>query len=392
MRTATRRVLVVFAAAAGLWLVSWLLSGHAEAAGRDADPLGAVVAGVLGEPPSGGGGPVADPVSHAVAPATKAVAKTAPRVLEPVARAATPVPPVVAPVARAVPPVAEPISQVVRAAAPVTAPVSHVVSTAAALVEPVSQAAAPVTAIVPRVVAPATQPVSQVVAAAAPVVEPVSRVVQAAAPVVEPVSQLVGGAAPVVRSLKPVLEPVSQVVRAVQPILAPVDRVIRAAAPVLDPVGQAVEPVVRPIEPVSGTVVTPVGDPAAATPATKLLLSPPALQVKNQPPAAKPELPPTEPQTTTATPAAHAQPCTRTEARLAAKAQATKHIAAQTPGPSPAPRSPAVPADAACGTGPTIPPAFLTPDHGPRATRAFTRSHGHFVPLWRPCKPGTGPG
>jgi hypothetical protein len=411
---AARRLLVLAGAVAGFWLVSWLVSGHAQAAARDVNPIGEVVAGVLGGQSSGGAlspGPESGTRSGGggvpagvVEPVSRAVRAAVPD--SPVVRAAAPASDAGAgSVASAV----EPVSHGVRAAAPVVEPISRVVRSAAPVVEPISQAV--------RAAAPAIEPVSRVVRAAAPAIEPVPRVVRAAESVVEPV----------VRSVGPALEPISQVVRAVEPVsrlvhtvvepvvrsvapvLNPVTQVLRTAAPVLDPVLGAVRtvavPVVEPVAdlltPVTRPVVDPVVQPIVAAeaeggapiaPGRRTAL--PALTPARQAKAAPPHQETTPTAITTALDRTYNRPSPGVEP-VSAPVRATHHTTvsqpAGAPGNAPSPQSP-VPADAACGTAPTIPPAFLTTDLGPRVMRAFTRSQADFVPLWRACEPGTGPG
>jgi hypothetical protein len=368
--TAARRVLFLAGAVAGLWLVSWWLSGHAQAATREVNPIGEVVAGVLGGPPPGGAGQAPKDESRSAAG-------------------------VVAPVAGGV----EPVSQVARGAAPVVEPVSRTARSAAPVVEPVSQ--------VVRAAAPVVEPVAR---SLEPVVEPVSQVVRAAAPVVEPVVRAVAPVAgSVVRSVEPVLEPVSQVV---DPVLDPV---LDTVAPVTDSVGSTVEPITDVLAPVTepiGDTLAPVVEPIVAPgsesagpstpdPSTEQLLrqarqakavpthqaTVPATHHDTAPPLTAPDRTYDRPGPATSLTAATPRQAHRTHpAREATPSQPVRH-----PGNAPAPRSPA-PDDAACGAAPTIPPAFLTSGHGPRATHAFTPSHGDFLPLWRACEPGTGPG
>jgi hypothetical protein len=400
---AARRVLLLAGAVAGLWLVSWWLSGHAQAATREANPIGEVVAGVIGGQPPGGAGQTPKDESPSAA-----------GVVAPVAGGVEPVSQVVS--------AAEPVSQVVSAAAPVTEPISRVARSGAPVVEPVSQ--------VVRAAAPVVEPVSQVVRAAAPVaepvvrsvepvVEPVSQAVRAAVPVVEPVVRAAAPVArPVLRSVEPVLEPVSQVVGAVAPVVDPVlDPVLDTVAPVTDSVGSTMEPVTDALSPVTepiGDTLAPVVEPIVApgsegaAPSTPEPSTKPLIRQARQAKAAPPHretVPtthqgvalPTAPDRTYDRPSPATGPTATTprQAHQTHRAhpvrQATPSQLARAPGNAPAPRYPA-PDDAACGAAPTIPPAFLTPDHGPRATHAFTPSHGDFVPLWRACEPGTGPG
>ncbi|MEV6647696.1 hypothetical protein [Amycolatopsis sp. NPDC051371] len=410
--TAARRLLLVAGAVAGFWLVSWLVSGHAQAETREVNPLGEVVAGVVGGPPPGG---MTRALEDGAGAGVAGLVTPVPGV-EPVSQAVRAVVPV-SQVARAAGPAVEQDSRTVRSTAPAVEPVSHaarstsravepLVGSVASIVEPVSQ--------VVRTAAPVVEPVSQVVRAAAPVVEPVSQVVRAAVPVVEPVSQLARAAAPV-------LEPVSQVVRAAAPILEPVKQVVRILAPVLDPVlSGAVLPVagavVNPVADVLAPVTKPVGD--TLTPVVQPIVAPagegvetPAADPTGKRPARHAKVASPQEETTpvthqlasqlTAPDLAYTCPATEPAAAEPRPAHsrpsghsthhATKPQPAHSPGKTPAPRSPA-PEDAACGAAPTIPPAFLTAGHGPRATRAFTPSHGDFVPLWRACEPGTSPG
>ncbi len=265
---------------------------------------------------------------------------------------------------RSVEPVLEPVSQVVRAAAPVVGPVV-------------------------RSVEPVLEPISQVVRAAAPLVEPVSQIVKAAAPVIRPVVQTV------VRSVGPVLDPVLATVAPVADSLgAAVEPVTDLLSPVTKPIGDTLTPVVEPIvEPGNESAEPATPDPAAEPPIL------PARQAKAAPShqetvlaaALQAAAQPTAPDRIYDRPS----PMTGPVAAKPRQAHPVRHAAAsqpvRAPGNAPTPRSPA-PDDAACGPAPTIPPAFLTPDHGPRATHAFTPSDGDFVPLWRACEPGTSPG
>ncbi|SFW80958.1 hypothetical protein [Amycolatopsis australiensis] len=178
--TTARRALVVAAAAAGFWLVSWLLSGHADAASRDPEPVGVGV-------------PARSAVAGAVVPR-------------------------VAPVASSSLPVAEPVGHAVRSAAPV-------VQAAAPVVSDVVRGAAPLA----DVAGVAVRPVSGVVRGAAPLVKPVAAVAGAA---IAPVSR-------VVRSVAPVIDPLSDVLRAAEPPIDPVLQVVPPAEPVLGTVAPA---------------------------------------------------------------------------------------------------------------------------------------------------------
>jgi hypothetical protein len=273
--------------------------------------------------------------------------------------------------------VVEPVSQVVRAAAPVVEPVSQVVRAAVPVVEPVV-----------RSVEPVLEPISQVVHAAAPLVEPVSQMVEAVAPIIRPVVQTV------VRSVAPVLDPVLATVSPVaDSIGAAVEPVTDLLSPVTKPIGDTLTPVVEPIvAPGNESAEPSTPDPSAEPPVL------PARQAKAAP--SHQETVPAALQTTarlTAPDRTYDRP-SPTPGPIAAKPrqahparQAAPAQPVRTPGNAPMPQSPA-PGDAACGPAPTIPPAFLTPDHGPRATHAFTPSDGDFVPLWRACEPGTSPG
>lgn len=285
--TAVRRVLVVAAAVAGLWLLSWLISGRTQAATRHEDPVGEVVAGVLGGRSSGGTTVSRDPVRGGGV---------------------------------------EPVSRTVRAAAPVVQPV---VGAVAPMVAPASRAV--------RTVA------GPVVRSVAPVVEPVVRI---AAPVLDPVLD----------AARTVVDPV------IQPIVAPGDEL-------------AVPPAAEPADEPPVTLVTPVRRAMTSTPAARHVAARPAARDRTY----------DRPSATAGT--------------VAAKPHLEHHTTSSQPartprndsGNAPAPRSPA-PAEAACGTTRTIPPAFLTADHGPHVVRVSAPTHGDFVPLWRACEPGIGPG
>ena len=161
------------------------------------------------------------------------------------------------------------------------------------------------------------------------------------------------------------------------------------------------------VQPVAG--LTPVVDPVvrpigAAVAGDELPVSHAVVAVLGRPAHPAKTLPPQQETTPSARPAAtQYRPCTPPDLSAgppavaktgsqpthATTASSQKHAPGDAP--EPARRSPA-PADAACGTNPTVPPGFLTPGHGPRATRTFMPPHGDFVPLWRACEPGTGPG
>lgn len=346
--TAARRLLVLAGAVAGFWLVSWWVSAHAQAATHEVNPIGEVVAGVLGGQPPGGA---------AEAPSDGARSG------------------VVARVAGGV----QPVSRVVRSSARAVEPVSGVVHAAA----PVVRAAVPI--------------VEPVVGSVAPVVEPVSQAVRA----VEPVSRVVHTALePVVRTVAPVLEPVTQVIRSAAPVLDPVRTVVRpvgdSVGGLVEPVADLASPVTRPVGEIVDPVVQPIVAPAAegSNPAGELPVLP-ARQAKVVPPhqetspnARQAAAQPTGQNRTYDRPSPATEPFAATP-RPARHPTASQPV--RTPGKAPAPRSPAPP-DAACGATSTIPPAFLTPDPGPRVTRAVVRSYGDFVPLWRACEPSTGPG
>ncbi|MEU0793055.1 hypothetical protein ABZ342_23525 [Amycolatopsis sp. NPDC005961] len=164
-----------------------------------------------------------------------------------------------------------------------------------------------------------------------------------------------------------------------------------------EPVGDALAPGLQPTVPSAPDTADPATPNPAAEPAVR-----PARQAKTLPPQQETAAgaPGAARLTATARSDSRLVPAAETAGPAAAKLRHHKHPAlhataspppAHAPGNVPAPRSPA-PEDAACGTAPTVPPAFLTPGHGPRATHAFTPSHGVFVPLWRACEPGTGPG
>ncbi|MEV7045618.1 hypothetical protein [Amycolatopsis sp. NPDC051061] len=378
---AARRLLVLAGALAGFWLVSWWLSGHAQAAPRPPAPVGEVVTGVLEGQPSGGAiqAPNGDRsgVAGVVAPVAGAVSQSV--------RAVAPVSQVV----RSAAPVVEPVSQVVRAAAPVVEPVSQAVRSAVPVVEPVSRivgTAVPITEPAVRAIAPVAEPASQVVRAAAPVVEPLTQVVRTAAPVLDPVLAATRAVVlPVVDSVGGLVEPVADVL-----------------SPVTQPVGDVLTPVV---EPVVQPIVAPVAeavDPPAADPAGE----PPVRPVR---PGRQAEIAPPHQESTPG--AVHGTVRTPAQARtydrpgpsvepVAAKPRSGHHHTTvsqpvrnprHSPNRTPEPRSPA-PVDATCGTAPTIPAAFLTPGHGPRPTRSSVPPHEDFHPLWRACEPGTGPG
>lgn len=358
---AARRLLVLAAAVAGFWLVSWLVSGNASAAeGRSAELP------VLG-PPSGAGAVVSAGVSPARpsavdAPGAVASARSVARAAEPIARV---VEAVASPVAKSAAAVAEPVSQ---AAAPATRAVGALGETAAAGVAPVTRAAGALVAPLGR--------------AANAVVAPVADAVTSAAPVTRAV------VAPVVRSIEPILSPAKALLSPVtKTVTGLVDPVVSDAGltSVVQPVTGDTPPVVNPVAdrgrqprathaPVAGAVVRPITPPAEVTatgPLPNQVRQPVAVIGKT---AGHTCVPPSSPR----------------RHKLSAHHTGTAgHRSGGTPSH---PVAPVSSPDAATGAGAGIPPAFLSAGHGPHRFRASPWAHGDFVPLWRPCEPGTGPG
>ncbi|WIX91856.1 hypothetical protein [Amycolatopsis sp. DG1A-15b] len=233
------------------------------------------------------------------------------------------------------------VGSVVRSAVPVLQPVS---GAAKALLSPLTEAAAP---LVEPVVAAVAAPVTGLVGALSRVVKPVSRPV-------------LGAASPVLTDL---LTPVAD--GAGRPVVASL------AAVVVPPVaGSAVRAVAPPARVVTG--------PPPNTQLAPAVAGPPAAAVAQARPIA----------------------CPWTAATVAAGPhRGTAHHPASRLGsnrPGEPPAHPGAPAssssDVASGSGSGIPFAFLATGHAPHHLRASTWTHGDFVPLWRPSKPGTGPG
>ncbi|MEU5263594.1 hypothetical protein [Amycolatopsis sp. NPDC021455] len=303
------------------------------------------------------------------------------------------------------------MSRVVRSAESVSraagAAVSPVTGAAGAVVSQVAASAKQVVAPVSRAAGAVVSPVA---GAAAAVVSPV---VASVKPVVAPVSGVVGAVASPVTGA---LAPVSEVVRSVEPVLAPLTRPVAGlVAPVTGAVGGLVRPVLGSttpgltgllapvaadlpiVAPVTG-VTGPAGREPGAQPARQIKLIHPADPVVPSGGAAVTPLPSGKFVRAAVQPADVARPMASGRDRGAASHRAPAS-ALRTGGPAgipghvppPAPVPPA-PSDVGCGGGSPIPPAFLTSGHGPRDFRVFTRAHEVFVPLWRPCEPGTGPG
>lgn len=390
---AARRLLVLAGALAGLWLVSWLTSGSAEAATgkvRDLpDAIGVVVGAVTPAGPREAVDAVQPPKRAAegraaaqVPPwgagevgtrgAAHAAAVTAPAsygepgvaLTEPVSRAAQatapagtrPAPnPVPSPAAKRATAVTTPLSQLVGSAAPVTRAVG-------AVVKPVAE---PVTRAVGQGLSPLTKPVSHLVRTAVPVVQPITTVL---APVTRPVADLLG-------PLTTVLDPVTS--NLLRPVLgAPPPVVGDLLTPVDDTVGRPV------VAPVTDVFRPPVAPPEVALPKTAGTTA--AADLRLFAPTALPQ------HEATAEP--HRSSVAVRKPAKTATTTATAQARGYRPGPVPVhPGAPVTP-DVAGGAGPTIPAAFLAAGHLPHHFRASPWAHGVFVPLWRPCEPGTGPG
>ncbi|MDQ7802904.1 hypothetical protein Q5425_04130 [Amycolatopsis sp. A133] len=402
---AARRLLVLAAAVAGFWLVSWLTSGDADAATSPVlpDPVGVAV-GALSPPAEVGHAAVARDVADAgrsfsgkaeVVAGGQRAAKASSR-------------PDAASDAADV--VAAPVSRTVRAAAPITKPVSHAAEAAVVRsIAPVARAAEAAVSPVAAGAATVVEPVSQVVRSAVPLVRPVSGAAQrvlspvtktAAAAVVRPVAQLLHGAEPLVSAVaRPVARLVDPLTGAVKPVtaslLGPVLGVTSPVltdllTPVVDSVGRpVVAPVADAVGPV-GSLGRPVPLPARASSGI------PSLSRQFVPTPEPAAVTPVEPAGPVAAsgPACGGTAATGSHRRSLAAHHAGAQLGRHVPPHPPAPAPPGAPvsSDVTSGTGSTIPFAFLTAGHAPHDFRASPWTHGEFVPLWRPCEPGTGPG
>jgi hypothetical protein len=256
------------------------------------------------------------------------------------------------------------------AVSPVTGAAAGVVSHVAASAKPVL---APVSGAVGAVVSPVTgalAPVSQVVRSLEPILAGVTRPV---AGLVAPLTRAVGGLVrPVLGAAAPRLPDLLAPVAADLPVVAPVTGVVGPAGRHPDTVpGKLIELIhpAYPLTPSVGGAETPVpSGKSAARPADVAL-----------PMASEPDCRGT------------AGPGLRREPASAHPAVSVAGVPGHAP-PAPAPPGAPAPSDVTCGAGSPIPPAFLAFDHGPREFRVSTLAHGVFVPLWRPCEPGTGPG
>ncbi|WP_206797410.1 hypothetical protein [Amycolatopsis sp. MtRt-6] len=215
------------------------------------------------------------------------------------------------------------------------------------------------------------------------------------------------------RAVVPVARPLTSAARAVlAPVAKPVaalvkpltDVVARPVAGLLGPLATLVEPVtsnlLAPVlgatSPVVGDLLTPVEDTVGrpiVAPVTDVFRPPhPAPPVISpvRTAAGVTDVRPLAP-TTAAVPKQQAPAGSHHGARavhVKATAQARGHRPGGTPAHPGAPVSP----DVATGAGSTTPAAFLASGHAPHHFRASPWTHGVFVPLWRPCEPGTGPG
>ncbi|RSM41241.1 hypothetical protein DMA12_24895 [Amycolatopsis balhimycina DSM 5908] len=226
--------------------------------------------------------------------------------------------------------------------------------------------------------------VSSAAGTAAVVVEPVSRVVRSVEPILASLTRPVAGLAdPLTGSVGGLVRPVLGTVAPGLPdLVAPV----AADLPVVAPVAGGVGPVGRlPGTKPAGLIgwIHPADPVASSAGAAETLLPPgkfvPAAALSAD--VARPAVP---------RPACHGTAESGSHRAPASAPQAVSPAGA--PGHTPpAPASP-TPSDVGCGTGSPIPPAFLASDHGPRDFSVLTRVHEVFVPLSRPCEPGTGPG
>ncbi|MGW3997667.1 hypothetical protein ACWEF6_29630 [Amycolatopsis sp. NPDC004772] len=383
---AARRLLVLAAAVAGFWLVSWLVSGSASAAdvsvGRGVEP--GLPSGVV----SGAHGVVAAGVSPtAVGRASAVDSRVAPRSVaaaRPVARAAGPtavgVVGAAEPVTRAV------ASPVAKTAAAVVEPVSHVAAPAArvvgAVAEPVSQVAAPVTRAVGALGEAAAADVAPVTRAAGALVAPLGR---AATAVVAPVTRAV--VAPIVHSAEPILSPAKALLSpATKAVTGLVDPVVSdtGLTSVVKPVTGDTPPVVNPV---AGRGEKPLATEAPLVGSIVRLITPLAVAAATGP------LPNQARQLVSVIVKTAGRTCVLPSSprphRTTAHHAAAGHRSGQTPVH---PGAPVSSPDVATGTGSVIPPAFLSAGQAPHHFRASPWAHGDFVPLWRPCEPGTGPG
>jgi hypothetical protein len=271
-------------------------------------------------------------------------------------------------VARGVGAVVAPITET---AAGVASPVVGVVGSAVPLTRAVGAVVAPITETAAAVVAP-------VVRATRPVLEPVSAVAK------ELLSPVTKAAGPIVSAL-PVTGLVSALTSVVKPITGPASPGLNdILTPVADGVGRPVgAPVSDVVEaPAAGSVAWPA-TPLARTATT----GPPPDQARTFAPAQE--------QTATSgrTCTAPTAPTAFTSAKPRKTAIHHATAGSHRPGDTPAqPGAPVSSSDAATSAGSGIPPAFLAAGHAPHHFRASPWTHGDFVPLWRPCKPGTGPG
>jgi hypothetical protein len=378
---AARRLLVLAGAVAGLWLVSWLTSGDADAATPGLpDPIG-VVAGALNSAHDvvrPAAAPIVAGVAGPVSRAGRAAAPVAGGVVEPVSRTTRFTAPVADSISRAA---QAAVSPVTASAATVVQPVSRVVRSAVPVLEPVSGAAKAV--------------LSPVTASAATVVQPLAPVTGT---VVKPVAQLLRSADPLVSA---VTQPLADVLEPVTATL--VEPVLDAASPVLTdlltPVAGVVAPVVggagRPIVAPGGDVGVPPHRVAAGVPPLSRKFVPVAAaeQAKAAVAARAARLTASGPECAGTTTVAAGHGGHRGHrGGVAVAHHARSRLGGHGPAKAPAHPGAPVSSDVASGAGSTIPPAFLTPGHTPHGFQASPRAHGDFVPLWRPCEPGTGPG
>ncbi|HET6711151.1 hypothetical protein [Amycolatopsis sp.] len=474
---AARRLLVLAGAVAGLWLVSWLTSGSAEAATAQTrglpDVIGVVVEAVTpaepretpdaARPPrragetegraaahgarSGAADAGAPGVARAAAGApvsrgAPVVAGAGPRA----ARAGSPIVETVAGVASVVAgavshgALTSPDSRAAHAKSPTSspppsaakAPASPAPDRAAAVADPppLVGAAEPVTRAVGAVVAPvgeaAVAPVAQAVGTvlspvgeraaavagsvageAQPVAKAAGTSLSPLRAITKPASHLVRGAVPVVRPLTsaaravlvPVTKPVAALVKPVTDVVArPVAGLLGPLATLVEPVtSNLLGPVLGATSPVVGDLLTPVEDTAGrpvVAPVSDVFRPPhPASPVSSpvRTAAGVTDVRPLAP--TAAVPKQQAPAGPHHSARAVhLKTTATAQARGHRPGGTPARPGAPVSPDVATGAGSTTPVAFLASGHAPHHFRASPWTHGVFVPLWRPCEPGTGPG
>ncbi|MFJ1759868.1 hypothetical protein ACIOD2_06085 [Amycolatopsis sp. NPDC088138] len=235
------------------------------------------------------------------------------------------------------------------------------------------------------------------------IVAPVSGIVasvgsQVAKPISAVAVPVVSGAA--VSAIAVGAPVVTRLVGPVPDLVAPVPRtsvllVTKLVGPVL---GDVIEPVAHLVKPVV-TDLTKLVAPGADLVQPVTGPAPPEAEapepVRAEPVTVDPPLPATDlglpvvVRLRAAIVPSPAADCVMTPQILAAArpgAASLAHVPGGWPGSAPPP------GESAGGDGFSVPPAVLASDRPIQVTHAFVRSRGDFVTLWRPCKPGTGPG